>query len=48
MKGMCYCMKNKINIKQIIEDKNLQLTFEPVVSIIKQAIIGFKVSSVGC
>nr|WP_307897619.1 EAL domain-containing protein [Clostridium botulinum] len=41
-------MKNKINIKQIIEDKNLQLTFEPVVSIIKQAIIGFKVSSVGC
>ncbi|KEI07850.1 EAL domain-containing protein [Clostridium botulinum] len=41
-------MQNNINIKQIIEDKNLQLTFEPVVSIIKQSIIGFKVSSVGC
>ncbi|WP_085829349.1 EAL domain-containing protein [Clostridium massiliodielmoense] len=41
-------MQKNINIKNIIENKNLEIIFEPVVSIIKQAIIGFKVSNVGC
>lgn len=41
-------MKKKVNIKDIIESKNLELTFEPVVSVIKQSVIGFEVSSAGC
>ncbi|MGY0372184.1 EAL domain-containing protein [Clostridium sp. JNZ J1-5] len=41
-------MENKINIKHIIENKNLEISFEPVVSIIKQSIIGFEVSAIGC
>lgn len=41
-------MTNKINIKHIIENKNLEISFEPVVSIIKQSIIGFEVSAIGC
>lgn len=41
-------MEKNINIKNIIENKNLEIIFEPIVSVIKQAIIGLKVSKVGC
>ncbi|MCY6356785.1 EAL domain-containing protein [Clostridium sp. ZS2-4] len=41
-------MDNKINIKNVIKDKNLEICFEPVVSVIKQSIIGFEVNSIGC
>ncbi|QGU95296.1 EAL domain-containing protein [Clostridium bovifaecis] len=41
-------MEREIIIKNIIENKNLELRFEPVVSVIKQSVIGFQVSSTGC
>ncbi|MCY6372308.1 EAL domain-containing protein [Clostridium ganghwense] len=41
-------MNSKIEIKNIIKNKNLEICFEPVVSVIKQSIIGFEVSSEGC
>jgi EAL domain-containing protein (putative c-di-GMP-specific phosphodiesterase class I) len=41
-------IKEQIDIKDIIKNKKLEIKFEPVVSVIKQSIIGFQVSSNGC
>ncbi|KYH29985.1 MULTISPECIES: EAL domain-containing protein [Clostridium] len=41
-------MKEQIDIKDIIKNKNLEIKFEPVASVIKQSIIGFQASSNGC
>lgn len=41
-------MEREIIIKNIIENKSLELRFKPVVSVIKQSVIGFQISSAGC
>ncbi|MCY6484052.1 EAL domain-containing protein [Clostridium aestuarii] len=41
-------MNNEIDINNIIKNKNLEIKFQPIVSIIKQLVIGFEVSSIGC
>lgn len=40
-------MSKKINIKNIIDNKEMKIRFEPICSIIKQSIIGFEVSGFG-
>ncbi|WP_415874607.1 EAL domain-containing protein [Clostridium sp.] len=45
---MFVLIKEQIDIKDIIKNKKLEIKFEPVVSVIKQSIIGFQVSSNGC
>lgn len=41
-------MRNDIDIKNIIKSRNLEVSFEPIVSMVRQSIIGFEVTSVGC
>lgn len=40
-------MNSNDNIKNVIENKNLEMIFEPVVSVIKHSVIGFNVNSLG-
>lgn len=40
-------MEVEINIKEIIKNRNLEVEFKPVVSVIKKSVIGFQAFSIG-